>query len=143
MKIIKKIRSLFKGYLFRPYLAFKGLVGALFLSKYQLVLQLRQKQSHHLNIDSIKCSTEKKKIQFGGGCVIFTFFEISTEYLFLHVKHIFFPFQVRYTGFRDRPQEERQVRFQNGCREGHTEIVSIYLPQLFTDKKIQTFTYTY
>jgi hypothetical protein len=30
--------------------------------------------------------------------------------------------QVRYTGFRDRPQEERRIRFQNGCREGHTEI---------------------
>jgi len=30
--------------------------------------------------------------------------------------------EVRYTGFRDRPLEERQVRFQNACREGHTEI---------------------
>lgn len=30
--------------------------------------------------------------------------------------------QVRYTGYRDRPLEERQVRFQNACREGHTEI---------------------
>lgn len=30
--------------------------------------------------------------------------------------------QVRYTGYRDRPQEERQVRFENACREGHTEI---------------------
>ncbi|XP_059473776.1 protein big brother-like [Neocloeon triangulifer] len=30
--------------------------------------------------------------------------------------------EVRYTGYRDRPLEERQVRFQNGCREGHTEI---------------------
>lgn len=30
--------------------------------------------------------------------------------------------QVRYTGYRDRPQEERIVRFQNSCREGHTEI---------------------
>lgn len=29
---------------------------------------------------------------------------------------------MRYTGYRDRPQEERQIRFQNGCREGHTEI---------------------
>jgi hypothetical protein len=38
-------------------------------------------------------------------------------------------FQVRYTGYRDRPQEERQVRFQNGCREGHTEIVSSHLNQ--------------
>lgn len=30
--------------------------------------------------------------------------------------------EVRYTGYRDRPLEERQGRFQNGCREGHTEI---------------------
>lgn len=30
--------------------------------------------------------------------------------------------EVRYTGFRDRPLEERQLRFQTGCREGHTEI---------------------
>lgn len=30
--------------------------------------------------------------------------------------------EVRFTGYRDRPQEERQVRFQNACREGHTEI---------------------
>lgn len=29
--------------------------------------------------------------------------------------------EVRYTGFRDRPLEERQLRFQTGCREGHTE----------------------
>lgn len=29
---------------------------------------------------------------------------------------------MRYTGYRDRPQEERQIRFQNGCREGHSEI---------------------
>ncbi|XP_075212741.1 core-binding factor subunit big brother [Lycorma delicatula] len=33
--------------------------------------------------------------------------------------------EVRYTGFRDRPQEERQVRFQNGCRDGHTEIAFV------------------
>ncbi|XP_022913640.1 protein big brother-like [Onthophagus taurus] len=30
--------------------------------------------------------------------------------------------EVRYTGYRDRPQEERQGRFLNACREGHTEI---------------------
>lgn len=30
--------------------------------------------------------------------------------------------EVRYTGFRDRPQDERQLRFQTGCREGHTEL---------------------
>jgi hypothetical protein len=33
-----------------------------------------------------------------------------------------FLFQVRYTGYRDRPPEERQMRFTSGCREGHTEI---------------------
>ncbi|KAL1124143.1 hypothetical protein AAG570_001913 [Ranatra chinensis] len=33
--------------------------------------------------------------------------------------------EVRYTGYRDRPQEERQVRFQNGCREGHTEMAFV------------------
>lgn len=33
--------------------------------------------------------------------------------------------EVRYTGYRDRPLEERQMRFQNGCREGHTEIAFI------------------
>jgi len=33
--------------------------------------------------------------------------------------------EVRYTGFRDRPQEERQLRFSTGCREGHTEIAFI------------------
>ncbi|KAH8020170.1 hypothetical protein HPB51_025331 [Rhipicephalus microplus] len=30
--------------------------------------------------------------------------------------------EIRYTGYRDRPLEERQVRFQNACREGHTEV---------------------
>lgn len=30
--------------------------------------------------------------------------------------------EVRYTGYRERALEERQIRFQNGCREGHTEI---------------------
>ncbi|KAF0770631.1 protein big brother-like [Aphis craccivora] len=29
---------------------------------------------------------------------------------------------VRYTGYRDRPHEERQSRFQIGCREGHVDI---------------------
>ncbi|CAH1388706.1 unnamed protein product [Nezara viridula] len=32
---------------------------------------------------------------------------------------------VRFTGFRDRPTEERQIRFQNGCREGHTEVAFV------------------
>jgi Core binding factor beta subunit len=38
---------------------------------------------------------------------------------------ISFGSQVRYTGFRDRPQEERKLRFANGCREGHTEIALV------------------
>ncbi|CAI6358123.1 unnamed protein product [Macrosiphum euphorbiae] len=29
---------------------------------------------------------------------------------------------VRYTSYRDRPHEERQNRFQMGCREGHVDI---------------------
>ncbi|ALC43743.1 Bgb [Drosophila busckii] len=29
--------------------------------------------------------------------------------------------EIRYTGYRERSIEERQVRFMNGCREGHTE----------------------
>jgi len=33
--------------------------------------------------------------------------------------------QVRYTSYRDRPHEERQNRFQMGCREGHVDIVRI------------------
>jgi len=30
--------------------------------------------------------------------------------------------EIRYTNYRDRPLEERQIRFQNSCREGHCEI---------------------
>ena len=48
---------------------------------------------------------------------MFAFFTLTPCTLFL--------LQVRYTGYRDRPQEERQVRFQNGCREGHTEIAFV------------------
>jgi hypothetical protein len=33
--------------------------------------------------------------------------------------------EVRYTGFRDRPHEERQVRFQTECREGHADIAFV------------------
>lgn len=38
--------------------------------------------------------------------------------------YFYFPLllQVRYTGFRDRPIEERRGRFRAGCCEGHTEI---------------------
>uniref|UniRef100_A0A8C5SDQ4 Core-binding factor subunit beta n=1 Tax=Laticauda laticaudata TaxID=8630 RepID=A0A8C5SDQ4_LATLA len=31
--------------------------------------------------------------------------------------------EIKYTGFRDRPHEERQARFQNACRDGRSEIV--------------------
>lgn len=43
----------------------------------------------------------------------------SIDYLF---HNILFELQIRFTGFRDRPLEERKLRFANGCREGHTEI---------------------
>lgn len=42
-------------------------------------------------------------------------------FLVVSFKQPFFP-QVRYTGYRDRPADERIVRFQAACREGHTEI---------------------
>ncbi|XP_063467864.1 core-binding factor subunit beta isoform X2 [Symphalangus syndactylus] len=32
--------------------------------------------------------------------------------------------EIKYTGFRDRPHEERQARFQNACRDGRSEIDS-------------------
>ena len=35
--------------------------------------------------------------------------------------------EVRYTLYRDRPVHERQAKFQAGCRDGHTEIVSSLL----------------
>nr|XP_054771963.1 core-binding factor subunit beta-like [Lytechinus pictus] len=30
--------------------------------------------------------------------------------------------EIRYTGYRDRAQEERQMRFVNSCREGHAQL---------------------
>uniref|UniRef100_UPI00358F5851 core-binding factor subunit beta-like isoform X3 n=1 Tax=Myxine glutinosa TaxID=7769 RepID=UPI00358F5851 len=30
--------------------------------------------------------------------------------------------EVRYTGYRDRPIEERQMRFQTGCRDGRSDV---------------------
>ncbi|XP_046378780.1 core-binding factor subunit beta-like isoform X1 [Haliotis cracherodii] len=30
--------------------------------------------------------------------------------------------EVRYTGFRDRPHDERQLRFHTECREGHADV---------------------
>lgn len=37
---------------------------------------------------------------------------------------LFSALQIKYTGFRDRPHEERQARFQNACRDGRSEVVS-------------------
>nr|ARE59198.1 CBF-beta isoform 2 [Pinctada imbricata] len=33
--------------------------------------------------------------------------------------------EVKYTGFRDRPTEERQLRFQTECREGHADVAFV------------------
>ena len=44
--------------------------------------------------------------------------------------HFCVEFQIKYTGFRDRSHDERQVRFQAGCREGHAELVSTSLINL-------------
>uniref|UniRef100_A0A2K5NRY1 Core-binding factor subunit beta n=1 Tax=Cercocebus atys TaxID=9531 RepID=A0A2K5NRY1_CERAT len=33
--------------------------------------------------------------------------------------------EIKYTGFRDRPHEERQARFQNACRDGRSEIAFV------------------
>ncbi|XP_050698080.1 protein big brother-like isoform X1 [Eriocheir sinensis] len=33
--------------------------------------------------------------------------------------------QVRYTGFRDRPSEERRQKFQSQCRDGFTELAFV------------------
>jgi len=33
--------------------------------------------------------------------------------------------EIRYTGYRDRPLQERQIRFKNACLEGHTDIAFV------------------
>ncbi|KAJ4938604.1 hypothetical protein JOQ06_003217 [Pogonophryne albipinna] len=33
--------------------------------------------------------------------------------------------EIKYTGFRDRPHEERQARFQNASRDGRSEIAFV------------------
>lgn len=33
--------------------------------------------------------------------------------------------EIRYTAYRDRPLEERQIRFINGCREGHADVAFV------------------
>lgn len=39
---------------------------------------------------------------------------------------------VKYTGFKDRPLEERQSRFLQHCQEGHTEISVVQSGNQFT-----------
>ncbi|XP_043563159.1 core-binding factor subunit beta isoform X6 [Chiloscyllium plagiosum] len=38
--------------------------------------------------------------------------------------------EIKYTGFRDRPHDERQMRFQNACRDGRSEIVCLKAPMI-------------
>ncbi|KAM9351837.1 core-binding factor subunit beta isoform 5-T5 [Symphorus nematophorus] len=38
--------------------------------------------------------------------------------------------EIKYTGFRDRPHEERQARFQNACRDGRSEVVHLKAPMI-------------
>ncbi|WAR12755.1 BGB-like protein [Mya arenaria] len=33
--------------------------------------------------------------------------------------------EIKYTGFKDRPIEERQLRFQTECREGHADLAFV------------------
>ena len=57
--------------------------------------------------------------------------------------------EVKYTLYRDRPAHERQAKFQSGCRDGHTELVSRSrycnsvqsdsLPQIQIVDSLQTF----
>lgn len=54
--------------------------------------------------------------------MIFFIFILSARRNYKGEKKIVFCQQVKYTSHRDRPLDERQIRFQNGCREGHTEI---------------------
>ena len=59
---------------------------------------------------------------------------ILTYILILDANTFCLAFQVRFTGYRDRPLHERQTKFICALREGHTEIVSIFLRN-FTFKK--------
>ncbi|XP_076964587.1 core-binding factor subunit beta isoform X3 [Callospermophilus lateralis] len=38
--------------------------------------------------------------------------------------------EIKYTGFRDLPHEERQARFQNACCDGRLEIVYLKAPMI-------------
>ena len=44
--------------------------------------------------------------------------------ILLNLSIYFLLFQVRFTLYRERPLHERQAKFQQGCREGHVEMVS-------------------
>lgn len=50
---------------------------------------------------------------------------MPVKWIIVLILLFFFFLQVRYTSYRDRPHEERQNRFQMGCREGHVDIVRI------------------
>lgn len=39
---------------------------------------------------------------------------------------------VKYTGFKDRPMEERQMKFIANCQEGHTEVSVVQSGNQFT-----------
>jgi hypothetical protein len=39
---------------------------------------------------------------------------------------------VKYTGFKDRPLEERQMKFIANCQEGHTEVSVVQSGSQFT-----------
>uniref|UniRef100_A0A8C7Q1W1 Core-binding factor subunit beta n=1 Tax=Oncorhynchus mykiss TaxID=8022 RepID=A0A8C7Q1W1_ONCMY len=56
--------------------------------------------------------------------IIFNVFFFFSEINFIDV---FDPsyFQIKYTGFRDRPHEERQARFHTACRDGRSEIAFV------------------
>jgi hypothetical protein len=48
-------------------------------------------------------------------------------YALVSLTCIFFLFsQIKYTMFRDRPQAERVQHFQNDCREGRINAVSVF-----------------
>jgi hypothetical protein len=50
---------------------------------------------------------------------------LINDYLTILTFLINFLLQIKYTGFRDRPPDERKNRFAIGCREGHTEIAFV------------------
>lgn len=55
--------------------------------------------------------------------------KFENEELFRQLSH---ESTVRYTGFKDRPLEERQMKFLGNCHEGHTEVSVIQSGIQFT-----------